>query len=169
MFLLYCNSLISLLQLSSVMSSTIKISIQRLRQIMAVHLSKFVLSFVATSAVFLLLSLFNPSKLLSLSVPPYSTIWLIIGCIVFFSIPALIYVTSSLSAKLRGVTETKIDPEAMKRTLFIAAGCLWSGIGTMILLSLIGGSFNLTKGVATIVVIVSWYGICRIALMYVRS
>lgn len=151
------------------MSTTVKVSIQRLRQIFAVHFSKFCASFIALAVVLLVLGVYNPATIFNWELPVYSNALLAFACIIFFLSPAFIYLTSNVSAKVRGVTETKINPEAMKQTLFLSLGVLWASLGALLFVAISSWQLNLMAEVAVIAALLSWYGICRIALMYVRG
>lgn len=152
------------------MNQTLKISLQRLRQIIAVHLNLFTLSALISLIFLALLSWANPKKLLGLNIPEFNDMGLAVLVTILFLIPVLILATSFVSERIRGMSEVKIDPTAAKRSVFVLSGCLWVSVGTLIALKVgIQEPFNLTKIVASILSVLSWYYLCRIAITYVKG
>lgn len=152
------------------MNQTLKISLQRLRQIIAVHLNLFSLSALVSLIFLSLLSWANPKQLLGFNLPEFNNVGAASLIAIFFLVPVLILTTSFVSERIRGMSEVRIDSTAAKRSVFVLSGCLWISVGTLIALKVgIQEPFNLTKIVASILSVVSWYYLCRIAITYVKG
>ncbi|MDN5275916.1 MAG: hypothetical protein JWN33_565 [Candidatus Saccharibacteria bacterium] len=152
------------------MTTTVKITLKRFKQILAININSFTLSAVATLFLLGLLAWYNPEKLFDISIPDLYNAILPSMILIIFVVPICILLTSFISERLRGLSETKIDYARAKKSLFNLAGSLWICLGFMLFLSLADvEKYYLTVIVAGLLTLFSWYYICRILISYVKS
>lgn len=152
------------------MTTTLKISLQRCRQIMAIHTNTFLVSALCTFVGLGLLAIWNPNTIVRFDLSKNYISYISVVTLLYFATPLIVLIAHFLSENFRGVTEYKADVNKEKRLLFGLCGIIWVSIGAVIVIKVSGtNSFHMVDMAAQLVGLVSWYYLCKIIISYVKG
>jgi hypothetical protein len=152
------------------MSTTLKISLQRLRQIVAININAFAASGVVGLVILLVTAFWNPESLGGKNLPTIHHGFVAFTIAIFGLIPIAILIQINVSKHIRGVDEVRLNVDVAKRSLFISLGFLWISTFWLVCTAISRPNvYKLTELIAGVFALVSWYLVSRIAITYVKG
>ena len=148
------------------MYATMKPTLMRLKAVFAANFTSYVVSFLLTTL--LIAAVYVLGQVLGFQAHRFvfTRKWASIFLVASFLIPIYAYISFNISNVASGLKEIRLDTKAMKRSLFISGGVLWSSLGWLLVGKLLGAA-EYAIFLAAVISIVAWYVMNKLLMRYV--